>query len=64
MAERIRQVREEALPAAEVVVQSVGQGLCYRVCPICSGPLQEIRHKLQCRQCHTILETCCEGGRG
>gem|GEM_PF-3213467 len=33
-------------------------------CPACGGPLMEIRHKLQCVQCHTICETCCEGGRG
>ncbi len=32
-------------------------------CPVCGGPLIEIRAKLQCRRCHTILETCCEGGR-
>jgi hypothetical protein len=23
----------------------------------------EIRGKAQCRRCHTICETCCEGGR-
>ncbi|MCU0876178.1 MAG: DUF2089 domain-containing protein [Pirellulaceae bacterium] len=33
------------------------------ICPICGGPLIEIRAKLQCERCHTILETCCEGGR-
>jgi hypothetical protein len=33
------------------------------VCPICGGELIEIRAKLQCQRCHTILETCCEGGR-
>jgi len=33
------------------------------VCPICGGPLVEIRAKLQCERCHAILETCCEGGR-
>jgi hypothetical protein len=33
-------------------------------CPVCGGPLFEIRAKLQCAQCHTICETCCEGGRG
>jgi hypothetical protein len=26
--------------------------------------LIEIRGKLQCSACHTICETCCEGGRG
>ena len=33
-------------------------------CPACGGPLMDIRHKLQCQRCHTIVETCCEGGRG
>ncbi|MGE3313751.1 MAG: hypothetical protein AB7O26_01460 [Planctomycetaceae bacterium] len=33
-------------------------------CPVCGGLLIEIRHKLQCSRCHTICETCCEGGRG
>ncbi len=33
-------------------------------CPVCGGVLIEIRAKLQCSQCHTICETCCEGGRG
>lgn len=34
------------------------------VCPACGGELFEIRAKLQCSRCHTICETCCEGGRG
>ena len=34
------------------------------VCPACGGELFEIRAKLQCARCHTICETCCEGGRG
>ena len=33
-------------------------------CPVCGGALIEIRAKLQCSRCHTICETCCEGGRG
>jgi hypothetical protein len=34
------------------------------VCPVCQGrTLIEIRGKLQCGRCHTICETCCEGGR-
>jgi hypothetical protein len=32
-------------------------------CPVCTGRLIEIRGKLVCSQCHTICETCCEGGR-
>ncbi|MFN0053217.1 MAG: hypothetical protein ACKV0T_13625 [Planctomycetales bacterium] len=34
------------------------------VCPVCRGELIEIRAKLVCSRCHTICETCCEGGRG
>lgn len=37
---------------------------CRPACPACGGPLVEIRAKLQCARCHTICETCCEGGRG
>ena len=33
-------------------------------CPICRGEFIEIRAKLQCSNCHTICETCCEGSRG
>jgi hypothetical protein len=33
-------------------------------CPACGGPLIEIKQKLQCANCRTICETCCEGGRG
>lgn len=34
------------------------------VCPVCGGNLIDIRMKRQCARCHTICETCCEGGRG
>lgn len=40
------------------------ESTCRMACPVCSGKLIEIRAKLQCSQCHTICETCCEGGRG
>jgi hypothetical protein len=33
-------------------------------CPVCGGPLVEIKAKLQCARCRAICETCCEGGRG
>jgi hypothetical protein len=36
---------------------------CRPACPVCGGRLIEIRAKLQCSQCHTIIETCCEGGQ-
>lgn len=32
------------------------------ICPVCGGATREIRAKLVCRRCGTILETCCEGG--
>jgi len=32
------------------------------VCPVCGGPIHDVRAKLVCRQCGMILETCCEGG--
>ena len=34
------------------------------ICPVCRAQLIEIRAKLQCPRCHTLCETCCEGGRG
>ena len=33
-------------------------------CPLCGGPLIEIKQKRQCSQCRAICETSCEGGRG
>lgn len=32
-------------------------------CPVCGGTVTEIRAKLVCTNCHTICETCCDGGR-
>ncbi|MBV8127232.1 MAG: hypothetical protein JO114_06140 [Planctomycetaceae bacterium] len=37
---------------------------CPPSCPVCGGKLIEQRGKLICSRCHTICETCCEGGRG
>lgn len=31
-------------------------------CPVCGGTLIEIRAKIVCEVCHTIVESCCEGG--
>ncbi|HEY4312927.1 MAG TPA: hypothetical protein VGN12_25980 [Pirellulales bacterium] len=33
-------------------------------CPVCGGHLVEQRAKLICSRCHTVCETCCEGGAG
>lgn len=49
---------------SERVEESPGGATCRTACPVCNGRLFEIRGKLQCSQCHTICETCCEGGRG
>ncbi|WP_182870469.1 hypothetical protein [Stieleria mannarensis] len=53
---------DDALPrTCEVTRGASGHG----VCPVCRGKtLIEIRGKLQCSRCHSICETCCEGGRG
>jgi hypothetical protein len=39
-------------------------GTCLQRCVVRGGRLIEIRGKLPCSRCHTICETCCEGGRG
>jgi hypothetical protein len=39
--------------------QSRGCGTC----PVCDGPVVEIRAKLVCARCHAIVETCCDGGK-
>jgi len=36
----------------------------FPVCPVCGGGLVEIKLKWICSRCHTICETCCEGGPG
>lgn len=44
--------------------RKTGQEVPRPAFPACGGRLIEIRAKLQCSRCHTICETCCEGGRG
>jgi hypothetical protein len=53
-----------ALQASEHQATEAPAATCRPACPVCGGRLIEIRGKLQCGQCHTICETCCEGGRG
>jgi len=48
-----------AMPKQEQTRES-----CPPSCPACGGRLIEQRGKLICSRCHTICETCCEGGRG
>lgn len=51
--------------AAEAIALAPAQPPAnFCVCPVCGGPLIEIRHKRHCQQCHAIVETCCEGARG
>ncbi|MBL9083111.1 MAG: hypothetical protein JNK76_14950 [Planctomycetales bacterium] len=50
---------------AAVAPQAASSGSapgCRPACPVCGGRLIDIRAKLQCSQCHRIVETCCEGG--
>ena len=32
-------------------------------CPVCDGPVAELRGKLVCTRCRAIVETCCDGGK-
>ncbi len=57
----------KALPRQEPasdrpVDQGSSCGMSTPCCPICGGPLMEIRAKKHCQRCHAICETCCEGG--
>ena len=37
---------------------------CVRpTCPVYEGPIAEVRAKLVCARCRTIVETCCDGGK-
>ncbi|MEZ6044798.1 MAG: hypothetical protein R3C11_04295 [Planctomycetaceae bacterium] len=53
------QIQNQHIPS-----QPVDQNSCRRCCPVCGGELIDIKMKTVCSQCHTICETCCEGGRG
>jgi len=54
--------RRSADAAPPPVAQPPAASACRQACPVCGGRLIEIRAKLQCSQCRTIVETCCEGG--
>lgn len=63
MADERNRPQESRGPAASKNPSSPAAGpACRPACPVCGGRLIEIRAKLQCSQCHTIIETCCEGG--
>lgn len=34
------------------------------VCPHCGGTVECRKQKLVCVRCGSVVETCCEGGRG
>ncbi|MBM4005208.1 MAG: hypothetical protein FJ295_18280 [Planctomycetes bacterium] len=55
----------EANRQAEVGVERscASNGWVATACPACGGSLREIRAKFVCERCHTICESCCEGGR-
>lgn len=55
---------ETKVPGNVTSEDQTERSACRPACPVCGGALFEIRAKLQCTQCHTICETCCEGGRG
>ncbi|MBI1346477.1 hypothetical protein GC163_09320 [bacterium] len=48
----------------EVAAPDIDETLIFPACPVCGGHLIDIRQKRVCERCHTICETCCEGGRG
>ena len=37
---------------------------CRPGCPVCGGTLEHVKQKTICTRCRSIVETCCEGGRG
>lgn len=53
-----------AAPEATTGHNDRSPSTCWSACPVCGGSFTEIRHKLHCTRCHSIIETCCEGGRG
>jgi len=61
---RTRRVTRPAEIPSETSQVCAAGGPSRPACPVCGGRLIEIRGKLQCAACHTICETCCEGGRG
>lgn len=56
----------EAAPAPETAPRptSVDCPTAGPACPVCGGSLMDVKQKMVCRRCHTVVETCCEGGRG
>lgn len=63
MSGKINRHDDQSISSREAIAD--GPRPLARACPACgSSRLQDIRAKLVCMHCHTIIETCCEGGRG
>jgi hypothetical protein len=45
---------------AEIVEQAEEKKAARPACPVCGGQLADIRRKLCCVRCHSIIETCCD----
>ncbi|HEY2413207.1 MAG TPA: hypothetical protein VGI40_13235 [Pirellulaceae bacterium] len=56
--------RRPSQPQSTPPTKNADETSCAAICQICGSRLIEIRAKLVCERCHTIWETCCEGGRG
>src|SRR5208282_1318365 len=56
----VRQERVNEKVSFVVMEKTVADPEKRPVCPVCGGQLQDIRQKLCCVQCHSIIETCCD----
>jgi hypothetical protein len=45
---------------SQIVGQADSEKADRPACPVCGGQLLDIRRKLCCVQCHSIIETCCD----
>ncbi len=53
-------VGESQSRRSETVEKSDSEKTDRPACPVCGGQLLDIRRKLCCVQCHSIIETCCD----
>jgi hypothetical protein len=58
-----RRARQDRQPGPDGAPETGRASADFACCPVCGGPLVEIRGKRQCQRCHAICETCCEGDR-
>ena len=52
--------RWRPIPPGESVGEADPEKADRPVCPVCGGQLLDIRRKLCCAHCHSIIETCCD----